>query len=232
MDKEIFIEDNNQNSDQNFYQKKIFRMFPYLQNKSKLMQLKIDQESTHFISFRDHADKITQIIKQHVKKINCYCRDLIITDCTAGVGGNTLSFGHYFKFVNAIEIVKIRCQYLQNNIDVYDLKNIKIFNEDCTKILDKLEHNIIFVDAPWGLDYKKFKNLRLNFGNQQLENFCIDLMNPNIMKKIPELIVLKLPKNYDVLYFYKIISSKNRQIYYYDLKKMIILVILIYDHQF
>jgi hypothetical protein len=49
-------------------------------------------------------------------------------------------------------------------------------------------------------------------------------MDETYMKKVPKLIVLKLPKNYDTLHFYKTVKNKN--MYYYDLKKMIILVVI------
>ena len=45
------------------------------------------------------------------------------------------------------------------------------------------------------------------------------------MKQVPKLIVFKLPKNYDTAYFYK--TMKDKKLYYFDLKKMIILVIVV-----
>ena len=227
MDKDILINNEIISDDDNkIDHRKLFRMFPFLKDKQKLKELKIDIESLHYISFRDHAQKITQIIKQHLSKLNLDWYSIVITDCTAGVGGNTLSFAHNFKFVNAIEIDETRCQYLKNNLKIYDLNNVQIFNVDCTSVLDKIrDQNVIFLDIPWGKFYKKYDILRLNFGKQSIENFCLDLMNPKIMKKIPSLVVLKLPKNYDITYFYKIINAHNKEIYYYDLRKMIILVI-------
>ena len=44
-----------------------------------------------------------------------------------GVGGNTLKFSKHFKHVNAIELSKINCHVLKNNvIKVYNRENVNI----------------------------------------------------------------------------------------------------------
>jgi len=96
--------------------KKLERLFPYINNISKL---KIDDDSINYISIRDDANIITIIIQQHLNNFNLSSTNIVITDATAGVGGNTLSFANNFEYVNAIEINKLRCDYLRNNIDTY-----------------------------------------------------------------------------------------------------------------
>lgn len=210
------------------HDKKLFKLFPYLNDKSKLYKLKIDPESIYYITIRNHAEKINQIIINQLKSLNYNPKESIITDATAGVGGNTISFALNFKSVNAIEIDQIRVEYLKNNISIYELNNVQIYEGDCTKIISNIDnHQVIFIDPIWGgPNYKNHENLRLLLGDQQIENFCIELMNPKIMKKVPDLIVFKLPKNYDIIYFYKKINEYKKKIYYYDLFKMIILVII------
>src|SRR5689334_14236202 len=88
--------------------KKLYRMFPYLDDKEKLSKIKIDKDSIHYISPREYADKITNIIKQHLFKLNLDVENICLTDCTAGVGGNTISFALTFKSVISIEIDKLR----------------------------------------------------------------------------------------------------------------------------
>mmetsp|Transcript_18115 Transcript_18115/g.39353 ORF Transcript_18115/g.39353 Transcript_18115/m.39353 type:complete len:248 (+) Transcript_18115:823-1566(+) len=41
-----------------------------------------------------------------------------ITDCTACVGGNTLSFARAFRHVNAVELDPMRCAMLRNNLSI------------------------------------------------------------------------------------------------------------------
>lgn len=210
--------------------KSYLRLFPYLKDREKAMNLKIDDKSIYYISIREYATKISNIIKKHLEILEINPKNAIITDATAGVGGDTISFASNFKFVYAIEIDKLRSEYLTNNINIYDLKNVKVINDDCTKILNLIEnHDVIFIDPPWEPNdesYKKQVNLRLPLSfYESIEAYCNRLMDSSYMKKVPKIIVLKLPKNYDTLHFYKIVKHKN--MYYYDLKKMIILVVIV-----
>lgn len=209
-----------------FEVKTLLRLFPYIGNKDKAIKLKIDKESIYYISIREHAEQISLIIKNYIKKIGLCYNNITITDATAGVGGNTISFGKIFKNVNAIEINNRRCEYLKNNLDIYGLKNIKIYNEDCTKIIDKIENqDVVFIDPPWGgKSYKKYNKLRLSLSDISLEQLCNSMMNQNVMKCIPKLIVLKLPINYDLDHFYNICSIKS--IHLHNLGKMFIIVIV------
>lgn len=205
--------------------KTILRLFPFLNDKSKANKLKIDDESLYFISLREHADNITKIIKSHLVNIGIDPSESTITDATAGVGGNTISFGMNFKKVYAIELDKIRADYLDNNIKVYCLNNVEVVNGDCTLILDKLDQTVVFIDPPWGgKSYKDYKLLKLQLSSASLEMVCNHLLDKDIMKVTPKLIVLKLPNNYDIKYLYKTIKCKN--IYFYDMKKMFIMVIV------
>jgi len=222
--------------------KTILRLFPYLNDKDQATKLLIDNESIYYISIREYADKISNIIKCHLKEIKFMVtkfisepelnlNNIIVTDMTAGVGGNTISFGMHFKYVYAIELDSVRASYLKNNVDIYKLKNINIINNDSLKIIANIpDHNVIFIDPPWGgKNYKDYDNLKLTISNISLEQICREIMDPTIMKKVPEIIILKLPKNYDIVYLYK--KLINKKIYYYDLKKMVVIVILTKPYQ-
>lgn len=204
---------------------KLLKLFPYLDDPDKIDKLKIDNESLSYISIREDADIITKIIQQHTNALDIPNNELIITDATAGVGGNVLSFCKYFHHVNAIEINKLRCDYLKSNIDIFGFQNVNIYNEDCAKILNTLHnHHIIFLDPPWGgKSYKKHTNLRFNISNIPIELICNNMMDKTKTKSVPSLVVLKLPKNYDLNYFNKYINSNK--IYIHNLKKMIIIVV-------
>ncbi|ARF09770.1 putative RNA methylase [Indivirus ILV1] len=210
--------------------KSFLRLFPYLKDKQKAMNLKIDDKSIYYISIREYAAKISSIIKKHLEILEIDAKNAIITDATAGVGGDTISFALSFKFVYAIEIDKLRADYLINNLNIYDLKNVKVINNDCIGILNSIDnHDVIFIDPPWEPNdesYKKQINLRLPISfYESIEAYCNRLMDASYMKKVPKLIILKLPKNYDTLHFYKTVKHKN--MYYYDLRKMIILVVIV-----
>jgi len=205
--------------------KTILRLFPYLENKELSGKLLIDDESIHYISVREYAEKISNIIKTHMEQLDI--DDIIVSDATAGVGGDTISFAKNFYHVYSIEIDKTRVEYLKNNITVYNCDNVTVYNDSCLNVIQTIEdHNVIFVDPPWGgIDYKKYVDLRLFLDIEPIENLCLKWMDQSYMKHVPRLIVFKLPKNYDIAYFYK--TMKDKKLYYYDLKKMIILVIVV-----
>jgi len=203
--------------------KLLSRLFPFVDDNNKFKQIKIDCESIYYITDKEHASEITTIIIGYLQNIKLNPNNISIIDATAGVGGNVISFGKNFKNVLAIEINKKRCYYLKNNIDVYNLNNIKILNDDFTKFITNninMMYNIIFIDPPWGgIDYKKKNKLTLSLSNVLIENLCNDIL---MIKKII-LIVLKLPFNYDLEYLYNKINSHN--IHVHTLNKMLLVII-------
>lgn len=204
----------------------LLRLFPFLDDPSKADQLKIDPDSMHYISLREDAENISLIIVNHLNKLNLDPKNTIITDATSGVGGNTISFAMSFKWVYGIEMDPLRCNYLKNNLSVYNLKNHTIINDDCLNIMHQIpDHDVIFMDPPWGgKGYKEYQALKLQLSNTSLEMICNDIMDEKFMVKSPKMIVLKLPSNYDVRYLYKMVKSD--EIYFYELDKMFIFVIV------
>jgi 16S rRNA G966 N2-methylase RsmD len=205
------------------------KLFPNA-NKYIINNLLIDNESKMYISTNETANKISNIIKTKLLEYNLLSLNLTITDATAGVGGNVLSFSKYFSTVNAIELNNIRCKYLVNNINCYEYTNISIFNANCLDIIFNLEkQDVIFCDPPWGgHGYKDNKNLRLtlenNIGIYNLEDVCNKLLDVQFTKSPPKLIILKLPKNYDITYLMNTI--KSNKIFIHVLKKMFIISIV------
>ena len=87
------------------------------------------------------------------------------------------------------------------------------------------KHSVVFIDPPWGgRSYKDYKKLRLTLSNTSLESICNCILDDEIMTCTPNLIVLKLPTNYDVKFLYDTVNSKS--IHLHELNKMLIIVIL------
>lgn len=196
--------------------------FPY--NKYiNFTKLYIDNISKYSITLPKKANSITKIILSNCIYINLdyNCKNIIITDATAGVGGNVLSFCKYNMIVNAVEIDKTRYKYLNYNINNYNYC-VNTYNNNYIEIYDKLIQDIIFIDPPWGgMQYKQLNNIRLSFCDSDIEDFCNNILKKNITK----MIVLKLPYNYDLNYIklkikfrFKIVNLKN------------IILLLIFNH--
>jgi 16S rRNA G966 N2-methylase RsmD len=215
-------------------------IFPPLIN-GDINQIKIDDESIKYITFHNSAQEITNIIMNNLDDFPCprssllskwkslsmveKIRELVITDMTGGVGGNILNFANYFKYVNAVEIDPTRCQYLQYNVELYSFLNVNYYCNDSTKLLveeDNLRQDIVFFDPPWGgKDYKNFSKLKLQFGpnGDSIEKICRLLFT----KERNQMIVLKLPNNYDFEYLREELSS-HRTISF-NLDRMTIVIV-------
>jgi len=229
------------------YKNRKIRIFPVLKNKLDYLKLKIDEESFNYITIREIADFTSKVICHHL--INDFLNPLrsVVCDLTAGVGGNTLSFSNYFNQVHAVEIVKDRYDDLINNSNVYKCKNIFFYNSCAIKFINEnLQYtnpSVLFIDPPWGgVDYKKSESLELKLGDIPLEDLLIMILNKfsiiyNSCNKNLEyssehnkLIIFKLPKNYNIINFYKNIKSSNSinnyivKNYLYVFNKMILLV--------
>ena len=204
------------------------RLFPKLKN-NKYNNLQIDQNSISYITTPFCAKQISNIIIKLFKINNLELNSII--DCTAGVGGDSISLSSIFKTVIGVEINKTRFDMLNNNINVYNLNNIITYNDNCLNILKKLNYiQAIYIDPPWGGSaYKCYEKIKLMIDNKPIEQIIIDIINRKYIKIPPKFIILKLPKNYDIQYLFKTISFKeNIKIFFYKLKKINIIIIVNY----
>jgi predicted RNA methylase len=103
-------------------------------------------------------------------------------------------FGLNFSKVNSIELDEINFEALLNNVNTYMLQDkIKLYNDDTTKILDKLDQDVIYIDAPWGgKSYKEHKELKLYLGEYELADLYLRFSYK------AKLFVYKVPLNYDI----------------------------------
>ena len=229
------------NDDKFYINNKIARIFPYIKKFSNYGSIKIDDESFSFITIREIADLISKIICFHLLNFNINPQKIIIIDYTAGVGGNVLSFCKFFQYVYAIEIDNLRSEYLINNLDIYGFKNISVINDCAIKIhndkLIEINPTVIFFDPPWGgNDYKNNDILLLKLGEMKIEeliiNICDKFFSSNIIftkYNCNKLIVVKLPRNYDIEYMYNYLQNNKKdnyslKKYIYIFNKMIILL--------
>lgn len=171
-------------------------------------EFKLVKESIFSISRREEADKVTrEIIRKLRVSPTVAKRSMVITDATANVGGNTLSFSRMFKSVNSVEINETTCEALKMNATEYSKikKNKGAINVRCGDYLDianELVQDVIFFDPPWGgVDYWKHERLMLNLGDTPIYDVV------NMIKKKPKLVVVKVPSNFDYELFKNSVKS-------------------------
>ena len=127
--------------------------------------------------------------KQICNILSNYSNDnMIITDCNAGIGGNSYYFCKQYQFVNVIDKNNECMKFLDKNLIYFD--NKFIINDDCLDILKIIQSDIIFFDPPWGDNYKYNTNIDLFLNNIPINHIIDNCYN------ICQLIALKAPNNY------------------------------------
>lgn len=146
-----------------------------------------------------HTSWIKSIIINFFKKLNLNTKNLNIIDCTACVGGDTISFTKYFKNVLSIEKNKIHYNILTHNIDILKINNIKTINDDFVSSINNnnlhINYDMLFVDPPWGgPNYKNMDNIDLFITDDNNNKIFIkDIINSYYDKF--KFIILKSPTN-------------------------------------
>ena len=192
----------------------IERIFPPIENNKKL---KYDVEGLWSITHPKEADIITEMLLNFYKNKFDNFKNIIITDTTAGLGGNTISFAKKCTFVNSIEIFKSRFKILENNINIYKFNNVKLYNDNFLNIINDIKQDIIFIDPPWGgPNYKQKKKINILINNINLYDIINDLYNKC------KIVGLKLPINFNIKQFSENI---NYPITKYYIKNLLIIII-------
>lgn len=181
-------------------------------------ELQISNIGKFSITPNKDSFKIANIISNNIKKYNL--NTITLTDATCGNGGNTIHFSLIFDKIIAIDKCPIHCDITQNNINVYNLKNVTIMNKNYLQIFNLIKQDIIFIDPPWGgPSYKKYKNIKLYLNNIEISNIAFNI----IKNKYAKLIAIKIPYNYDLYNFYK--KLNYNKIYTINLQKCKLIIL-------
>ena len=202
------------------YIKALFPIHKLPKNK-KVENLKISKVGKFSISNKYDAKFVSNKIRSFIDSKN-----ITITDATANNGGNTISFGLNFKKVNSVEIDKGEYDILVNNINIYNLKNIKTYNKNYLEILEKLKQDVVFIDPPWGDDYKKDKlNIKLYLNTSTRRVNLLTVIDKIYKKTLTKIVVCKVPLNYNFSELYKKFYN-IKKIKLFKKKKYIIIFLL------
>jgi len=157
---------------------------------SALKMIQMDEVAKYSVTDALTADQQTIVMKAFSFP------DSVITDGTACVGGNVVSFAKSFKKVNAVEMNEERYKMLMNNCDLLNVKDkVEFFKGDYTRLHQKIKQDIVFLDPPWGgKEYKLKRVMPLFLGTIPIAKFCTMIRQADPAIKI---IGLKVPKNYD-----------------------------------
>lgn len=169
-------------------------------------KLKLTPEGEYSITKRKDGD----VLLKHMRSILKTFKDKHITDLTGNVGGDTILFGLHFKKVDSIEMNHENFEALQNNVDVFGLKNVKLHEGDSTKLFN-WKTDVLYIDAPWGgPDYKQHKELDLYLGEKRVDEFVKEVLT---RQNRPEYVFMKVPRNYKFDRFETVEKFKIRGFY-------------------
>ena len=186
-----------------------------------LNQLQYDNISIYSITPEEFAEQITEKLRISVKKIlKKDLSELIITEMTACIGGNVISFAKNFKHVNAIELCEERFTYLNHNLKVFNLtKNVTTINGNSLVEVINMKQDIVFFDIPWGGRSYKFKE-KINLYISKIPSYSAC----NLVKDHTKIVVMKIPNNFNFQKFENRVNMKIYEIYNLEKFKLIILI--------
>lgn len=178
-------------------------------------QMQLDAVAHYSVTDTRTADKISDFIA----KFDGLKKDrIVITDGTACIGGNTISFCKYFKRVQAIELDETRYTMLKHNLKTLGCENAQCYHGNYLEYLDRLTQDIVFLDPPWGgPSYREKNEVELFVGDISLDEICEKL------KLKTKYIVIKAPTNMN--------SQKLREKFgdkveiHYGFRKMLLIVV-------
>lgn len=153
-------------------------------------KIKVNDVAKYSMTRPFEANQIVNIIKQQLLKINKDPKDCIITDGTCGVGGDTLHFSQHFKYVNSVDILFENSNLLYENCKFFNITNVNIITNNFLNIHHLLNHDILYLDPPWG---------GVNYKNENIVNIKLD--NLNMLELINK---IKLNFNENLLFFIKV----------------------------
>lgn len=151
------------------------------------MATKISEAILALYAGDEHGDSAQDQDQEHREKSS-----LTITDATACIGGNVISFCDYFAIVNAVECDLVRCEMLQHNLGVLEKGNAICIHASYLMVMQDLQQDVVFIDPPWGgPEYKDLAKVDLFLDGIPLYDIC------RMLHGRADIVVLKVPTNFD-----------------------------------
>lgn len=178
---------------------------------------------------RSVADAMTDILSQVLAIYTTHkASTSTIVDCTAGVGGNTLSFATAFQRVVSVEINKRRSACLAQNVVRHRCGNVEVFNSNVLHLIHTdmfKDAHIFFVDPPWGgVSYKYKALVSLAISGVKIHEVVRRLAKHALSVRV---VGIKVPCNFDMHGFQTSLDSTVRIVHVCTLPKMLLVVLLV-----
>jgi tRNA G26 N,N-dimethylase Trm1 len=179
--------------------KLIDRTFPTVKgvDKRKLLMTNV---GVYSVSKTMASDALVKLIKSYFTS-----EEIVVTDATGNVGSDSIMLALNFKHVNSIEMSPDQYKVLTHNVNVYGLQDkMSLHNGDSMIVLNELDQDVIYIDAPWGgVNYKEETSMSLFMSGKELSEIYQEY------KHLCKIMIFKVPKNYNFTRFMQN-STSNR----------------------
>jgi 16S rRNA G966 N2-methylase RsmD len=189
-------------------------------------ELRMTDVGLYSVTRREESYFITNLIVKYYS--GSRERRFTITDSTAGMGGNGISFLLHpcIEHVHFVEMNSLHVEILKHNISMYGLeRKASVHEGNFMDIGPQLQQDVIFHDFPWGgSNYREATQLRLGLhrGNEWIP--VEDIVNE--YRPRTRLQVLKVPVNFAFSHFFrhidfykirlhKVLNRYSKRLYYY-----------------
>lgn len=165
------------------------KFFPYLEgvDYSKLL---LNNEGKYSVTRRNESEQIIDVMYCIIGNLE----NKTVTDATGCMGGDTINFSLHFEKVFSIEMNPKNFEKLKNNVEVFKSKNVELFCNDSTKIINWVS-DVLYADPPWGgPSYRNMQAIELWMGEKRLDVWLEDVMSGPYR---PSFIFIKIPFNYN-----------------------------------
>ena len=170
-----------------------------------------DAQGLYSTTEHDVAQAMTRILQHSLENhVGEKASKSAMVDCTAGIGGNSLSFAKAFRHIYSFEIDYRRWVYLRRNMtDLNPHHNITcIHGNVVTYIMQRMVQSmrLFFFDPPWGGTlYKRKNEVRLYLSGMPLH----DIVN-HLPAERPAVCAVEVPYNFGVQHFVRNLASHIR----------------------
>lgn len=169
-------------------------------------KLRMTQQSSYLCLTAHHAPQVLAFLKRELPSIKS------LVDGTAHIGCDTLNFAIAYPkaSITAIDIDAVAISHLDYNLRIffkypYQLSRFTLIRDDFLKIIRTTSTpssifpvDLIYLDCPWGgPDYYKKQRLLLYLSETPLHV----IVNEIFTRKLCTYVLLKVPKNFDVIEF-------------------------------
>jgi predicted RNA methylase len=187
-------------------------------------KMMFDDEALYSVTNCRDADRMSS----RLVRLKGVTSKSVITDMTACVGGNVMSFARgAFEKVNAVELDAGRFEMLKHNLAVVQATNVECLNGNSVDLVlkGKTKQDVLFIDAPWGgPEYTQRATMPLFLKDGDGVQHDLGDLVPRLLD-YAKYVALKVPVNFDLKKFRADLGKNMEATEHIDFRKMMMVIV-------